>query len=119
MSRGDAEGLDDVLAAVSAIRRAERLAKDVGSDACDEVVVAAIQYWVFVIGEAVKALSTETTARQPQVPWSDIARMRDLIGHHYYKLDAQIVRATIGAPLAQLEAACVELREESGGGSRA
>lgn len=119
MSRSEAQRLDDVLAAVSAIRRAERLAKDVGSDECDEVVVAAVQYWVFVIGEAVKALSDETRARRPQVPWSDVARMRDLIGHHYYKLDAEIVRATIGVPLAQLEAACVELREENGAGSRA
>lgn len=115
MSRNEAERLDDVLAAVSAIRQAERLAEDVGSVECDEVVVAAIQYWVFVIGEAVKALSAETRARQPQVPWSDIARMRDLIGHHCYKLDVQIVRATIGAPLARLEVACVELRQEGDG----
>lgn len=119
MSRSEAERLDDVLAAVSAIRQAERLAKDVGSDECDEVVVAAIQYWVFVIGEAVKGLSAETRARRPQVPWSDVARMRDLIGHHYYKLDTQIVRATIGSPLAQLERACIELREENGGSAGA
>ena|SRR5664280_1418997 len=32
--------------------------------------------------------------------------MRDLIGHHYYKLGPQIVRATIGAPVERLRAAC-------------
>jgi uncharacterized protein with HEPN domain len=34
-----------------------------------------------------------------------MARMRDLIGHHHYcKLDPQIVRATIGAPVERLRA---------------
>jgi hypothetical protein len=32
-----------------------------------------------------------------------------LIGHHYYKLDTQIVRATIGQPLDRLRDACHEL----------
>jgi hypothetical protein len=32
--------------------------------------------------------------------------MRDLIGHYCYKLDAAIVRATIGDPLDRLRAAC-------------
>ena len=44
--------------------------------------------------------------RHPDVPWPDMARMRDLIGHHYYKLDPEIVRATIGAPVERLRAAC-------------
>jgi uncharacterized protein with HEPN domain len=34
-----------------------------------------------------------------------MARMRDLIGHHFYKFDPQIVRATIGAPVERLQAA--------------
>ncbi len=40
------------------------------------------------------------------------ARMRDLIGHHYDKLDPQIVRATIGEPVEQLRAACEAILEE-------
>lgn len=56
--------------------------------------------------EAVKALPAQVVARCPDVPWSNISRMRDLIAHHYYKLDAEIVRATIDAPLASLRDAC-------------
>jgi hypothetical protein len=41
-----------------------------------------------------------------------MARMRDLIGHHYYKLDPQIVRATIGAPVERLRAACKAILAE-------
>lgn len=64
---------------------------------------------MFTIGEAVKALPEELTGRRPEVPSADIARMRDLIGHHYHKLDAQIVRATIGEPLTALRDACQTL----------
>ena len=64
---------------------------------------------MFTIGEAVKGLPVTLTAARPEVPWSDIARMRALIGHHYYKLDTQIVRATIGQPLDRLRDACHQL----------
>ncbi|MCL3860655.1 HepT-like ribonuclease domain-containing protein [Actinotalea sp. K2] len=107
MSRGDGERLRDILGAIEAIDRAraagQRLSEDLDAPA---VVLAAIQFHVFTIGEAVKALSGTLTAERPEVPWSDIARMRDLIGHHYYKLDAQIVHATIGQPLKRLRDAC-------------
>jgi len=73
----------------------------------------AVQRGVFTIGEAVKALSRGLRHHHPDVPWSDIARMRDLIGHHCCKLDAQIVRATIGAPVELLRAACEAILAES------
>jgi uncharacterized protein with HEPN domain len=51
----------------------------------------------------------------PGVPWSDIARMRDVIGHHYYKLDSEIVRATIGEPVEALRVVCQGILAESAG----
>lgn len=96
--------------AIDAIARAEALlARDPGTPGLVETVLAAVQFHVFTIGEAAKALPAELTRARPDVPWSDIARMRDLIGHHYYRLDPEIVLATIGAPLAALRAACHEL----------
>lgn len=113
MSRSERHRLGDVLAAVEAIDRAEAVAHRHTDDGeLPEVVLAAIQFHVFTIGEAVKALPGQLMDRRPDVPWSDIARMRDLIGHHYYKLDAVIVRATIGDPLGRLRAACEALLAE-------
>jgi len=54
----------------------------------------------------------ELTDQRPDVPWSDIARRRDLIGYHYYMFDAVIVRATIGEPLARIWAACEAMLAE-------
>ena len=69
----------------------------------------AISYRVFTIGEAVKALSPKAKHGHPNVPWSNIAKMRDLIGHHYYRRDPQIILATIREPLTQLRAACKQI----------
>ena len=70
---------------------------------------------MFTIGEAVKALSPDLREGHPGVPWSDIARMRDLIAHHYYKLDSEIVRATIREPVEALRVVCQAIRAESVG----
>lgn len=100
----------DILRACEAIERAEALlARDPDDADLNAAVVAAWQFHVLTIGEAVKALPPGVTSKRPEVPWSDIARMRDLIGHHYYRLDPEIVRATIGAPLAELRTACADM----------
>ena len=116
MSRSDTERLRDILECIEAIDRAEATVRRYPGDP-DVATVAmdAVQRRVFTIGEAVKALSRGLRQRHPDVPWSDIARMRDLIGHHYYKLDPQIVRATIGAPVERLRAACEAILAESDG----
>jgi uncharacterized protein with HEPN domain len=76
-----------------------------------DAALAAVQFRVFTIGEAVKTLPAELTGRRSEVPRSDIVRMRDLIGHHYYKLDAQIVLATTGQPPTALRDACQAPRD--------
>ena len=107
MSRTDDQRLRDIVESIDAIDRADTLLRGHPQDTdLAQVALDAIHYRVFTIGEAVKALSAGLRDAHPEVPWSDIARMRDLIGHHYYKLDPQIVRATIGEPVARLRAAC-------------
>jgi uncharacterized protein with HEPN domain len=107
VSRTDDQRLRDIVESIDAVDRADALLRAHPQDAdVEQVALDAIHYRVFTIGEAVKALSSGLRYAHPEVPWSDIARMRDLIGHHYYKLDPQIVRATIGAPIARLRVAC-------------
>ena len=99
---------------LEAIDRAEATVRRYPGDPdIAEVALDAVQRRVFTIGEAVKALSTDLRERHPGVPWSDIARMRDLIGHHYYKLDSEIVRATLGEPVEALRVVCEAILAES------
>ncbi|MBU4335661.1 MAG: DUF86 domain-containing protein [Actinobacteria bacterium] len=110
MSRTDDQRLRDIVESIAAIDRADALLRaHPGGLDIEWVALDAIHYRVFTIGEAVKGLSSDLRDSHSEVPWSDIARMRDLIGHHYYKLDPQIVRATIGEPIAHLRTACEEI----------
>ena len=36
------------------------------------------------IGEAVKNIPSKITNEYPQIPWSEIAKMRDVLTHHYF-----------------------------------
>jgi uncharacterized protein with HEPN domain len=114
VSRTDPERLRDILESIAAIDRAEATVRHYPGDPdVAQVALDAIQHRVFTIGEAVKSLSPNLRERHPSVPWSDIARMRDLIGHHYYKLDSEIVRATIGEPVEALRLVCEGILAES------
>jgi uncharacterized protein with HEPN domain len=45
-------------------------------------------------GEAVKNLSPEITDAHPNIAWSQIARMRDKIAHHYFRINLNVVWKT-------------------------
>lgn len=112
MTRRAKDRLADISEAAAGVRKAvEVLERAEASDAQEEAQLAfdALLYRLLVIGEAVKALPEELLGLQPDVPWREIARLRDLLAHHYYRVDAQVVRRTVEAPLEQLAAAVAEL----------
>jgi len=44
-----------------------------------------------VLGEAVKKVSAETRTTHPEIPWRDIAGMRDRVVHDYFGISLDIV----------------------------
>ncbi len=53
----------------------------------DDRLLSACCYQIAVIGEAVKRVSPTTRAKHPEVPWKDIAGMRDRLIHGYDSVD--------------------------------
>lgn len=55
-----------------------------------------------VIGEGVKNLSEDFKADHPEIEWRKIAGMRDMLIHHYFGVDWQVVWNVLEKKLLQL-----------------
>lgn len=76
-------------------RRAIRAANEKDVFLRDEIAQSAVAYCISVMGEAVKRISPEFQKGHPEVEWSDIARMRDLLVHAYHRVNWEIVWDTV------------------------
>ena len=77
------------------------------------IALDAVRYRVATIVEAVESLSVDLREDHPAVPWSDLARMGDLIGDDHDELDNPMIRSTIDGPVRRLWAACQAVLGES------
>ncbi len=106
MSYRDRQRLADIQAAIDAIR--SHLQR---GTLADGLVFDAVRIRLLEIGEAVKALPGELLDTQPDIPWSQIARMRDHLAHRYFDTAHAILQATVDADLPELERAVRSLTE--------
>lgn len=85
----DQERLEHVL---QAIGRARTVA-DRGRAAfmADEILQAALQHHLVVVGEAVSRLSPELRAEHPEIPWARIVAVRNRLVHAYFTVDLEVV----------------------------
>lgn len=105
MSRRDDQRLDDIVAAADAIAaHLDRGALD------DGLVFDAVRVRLIEIGEAVKALDPSLLDREPDIPWTDIAAMRNHLVHRYFDTAHAIVQATVDNDIPPLVAAVERLR---------
>lgn len=68
----------------------------------DRKTQSAVVRQLEIIGEAVKQLSSETTARAPDVPWRLIAGTRDRLIHAYFAVNLDAVWAMVEQDLPPL-----------------
>ncbi len=106
MTRRDEERLADILLAIDAIR--SHLQR---GGLGDGLVYDGVRLRLIEIGEAVKGVSAEVLAAEPDVPWVDVAGMRDWLAHHYFDTTHALVKATVVDDLPGLEAAVRRLHD--------
>ncbi|MBE2242193.1 MAG: DUF86 domain-containing protein [Burkholderiaceae bacterium] len=82
--------LDDLIASAERIGRLT-VGRSIEQFVADEAAFDAVLFNLQVIGEAIKKLPAEAQALLPQADRRGPARLRDLIAHHYFALDTDIV----------------------------
>lgn len=87
------------------IRDAITFAGDVAPEVFfkDRMRQKAVERCITVIGEAAKRIPKELQVRFSEVPWSDMARTRDKIIHHYEGVDVIIMYKIVTQSLPAIE----------------
>lgn len=115
--RDYADYLADIL---DAAEKAERFLAGVDYEsfrANDEKVFAVVRA-LEVIGEAAKQVPDPVRAEYTEIPWPDVAGMRDKLIHQYFGVDLEVVWRTVQEDLPTLKATVRGMLEDLGPASR-
>lgn len=73
---------------------------------------AAILYFLIIIGEATKRLSSEFRATHSSIDWKGMAGMRDILAHQYDRVDVQVIWDVVQTDLIPLSQSLKHLLEQ-------
>ena len=68
----------------------------------DETLNRAIVRSLEIIGEATKKIPQELRTKYPQISWTEISGMRDVLIHDYFGIDYDVVWNTINQDIPEL-----------------
>ena len=99
--RRDKEYLSDI---IEAIERIAEYVKGLSYSGFmqDKKTQDAVVRNLEVIGEATKGITSALRKRHPGVPWTDMARLRDRLAHHYFGINYEIVWNVVSKELPPL-----------------
>ncbi|MFH0860746.1 MAG: DUF86 domain-containing protein [Candidatus Altiarchaeota archaeon] len=102
MKRDNRLYLQDILESIKAI---DDYTKDLseGDFKKDMKVQDAVARRIEIIGEAVKNISDDLKSENSEVPWKDIAGMRDIIAHAYFGVNIKRIWNVLENELPRLK----------------
>ena len=100
--RRDRQRLEDILEAIERIEKYASAGRATFDR--DELVQTWVLHHLQIVGEAVRVLSDEIRSAHPDIPWAQIAAMRNILVHDYFGIDLEEVWAAVVRDLPQLKA---------------
>lgn len=108
--RDPRERLRDILEAIAAIERYLHRGRTAFEG--DELLQVWFVHHLQIIGEAARALPEEVRARAPEVPWTKIIGMRNVLVHGYFEVDTDIAWEAASRDVPALKPAIQRLLQE-------
>jgi uncharacterized protein with HEPN domain len=103
--RSPEQRLEDIRAAIAAIRSHQQEAESVGLGRSSLMLLDGVVRQLAIIGEAVAHLPDDVTARHEAIPWRAIKGMRLWLDHEYHRVESDVVWRTVDSRLEALSAA--------------
>jgi uncharacterized protein with HEPN domain len=66
------------------------------------LIRSAVVHQLAIIGEAVAHLTLELRSRHPEIPWTDIKGLRNVVVHNYFGTDWREIWSTVSADIPVL-----------------
>ena len=76
----------------------------------DTKTTKAVERSLEIIGQAAKSLSEEFKKNNKQIPWRDVAGLRDKIIHHYFDVDYQTIWDIVQKNLPELKEVLIKYK---------
>jgi len=96
------------------IERVEEFVGDMNFDEflVDDKTSSAVVRKLEIIGEATKNIPKSITQKYEEIPWKEMARMRDKIIHFYFGVDYEIVWSVIKERLPEIKPTIRQILED-------